>query len=101
VCHLTGLELLAILSFRVLLHPLRNYPGPFIAVFSDCYSFYFAAQKRLHLAIRRGHLKYGLSFAALAPRFALASSPVSYVPRVGGQVRAKETCVQLAQSVKW
>lgn len=44
----------------MLLHPLRNYPGPFIAKFTDVYAGYYAVRKNLHLATYFDHLKYGM-----------------------------------------
>ncbi|KAI1391783.1 cytochrome P450 [Hypoxylon trugodes] len=46
-------------SYRLLLHPLRKYPGPFIAKLSDAYEGYFAAARRLHLKTYQDHIKYG------------------------------------------
>ncbi|TGO06954.1 hypothetical protein BTUL_0379g00040 [Botrytis tulipae] len=47
------------LSYQLVLHPLKNYPGPFIAKFTDGYGGYHAVNKRLHLATYLDHLKYG------------------------------------------
>ncbi|EDO03013.1 hypothetical protein SS1G_05490 [Sclerotinia sclerotiorum 1980 UF-70] len=47
------------LSYQLVLHPLKNYPGPFIAKFTDGYGGYHAVKKRLHLATYFDHLKYG------------------------------------------
>ncbi|XXH03795.1 hypothetical protein Hte_010201 [Hypoxylon texense] len=45
--------------YRLLLHPLRAYPGPFVAKLSDAYNGYFAAKRSLHLVAHRNHVKYG------------------------------------------
>ncbi|KAI1453478.1 cytochrome P450 [Annulohypoxylon moriforme] len=50
---------LFVLSYQTILHPLRNYPGPLVARFSDAYGGYHALKKRLHLATYQDHLKYG------------------------------------------
>ncbi|KAH9890220.1 cytochrome P450 [Xylariomycetidae sp. FL2044] len=46
-------------GYRLLLHPLKNYPGPPLAKISDTYSTYHSVRKSLHLATRQAHLKYG------------------------------------------
>lgn len=47
------------ISCQLLLHPLRKFPGPFLAKFTDGYIGYQAARKRLHLATYDDHAKYG------------------------------------------
>lgn len=47
------------LGRQLLLHPLKKYPGPFIAKFTDGYIGYHAMRKRLHLATYDGLTKYG------------------------------------------
>ncbi|KAK6836176.1 cytochrome P450 [Apiospora arundinis] len=47
-------------SYRHLLHPLRNYPGPLFAKLTDAYAGLFAVQERLHLVFLRLHGKYGM-----------------------------------------
>ncbi|KAF7884387.1 uncharacterized protein EAF02_004723 [Botrytis sinoallii] len=47
------------LSYQLALHPLKDYPGPFIAKFTDGYGGYHAVKRRLHLATYFDHLKYG------------------------------------------
>lgn len=46
-------------GYRLLLHPLKNYPGPQLAKISDTYNTYHSARKSLHLATRQAHLEYG------------------------------------------
>ncbi|KAI1276490.1 cytochrome P450 [Xylaria sp. FL0933] len=46
-------------GYRILLHPLRDYPGPLIAKLSDSYGAYYSLRRRLHLTTRRDHLRYG------------------------------------------
>lgn len=41
-------------------HPLRQYPGPFLAKITDAYSGYFAYKKELHLRVYQHMLKYGM-----------------------------------------
>lgn len=50
---------LLVVSYRLILHPLRYYPGPFLARVTDGYAGYHAAKKRLHLAIYHDIAKYG------------------------------------------
>ncbi|KAH9892995.1 cytochrome P450 [Xylariomycetidae sp. FL2044] len=47
-------------GFRLLLHPLSNYPGPLLAKFSDAYAGFFVLQQRLHLKTYQNHLKYDI-----------------------------------------
>ncbi|KAK8059084.1 cytochrome P450, partial [Apiospora saccharicola] len=47
-------------SYRLLLHPLRRYPGPFLAKLTDAYAGLFAAQQRLHLVVLGLHDKYAI-----------------------------------------
>lgn len=53
------LYVLGLFGYRVTLHPLSRYSGPPLGKFTDCYSLYHAALKRLHLAIWQNHLNYG------------------------------------------
>ncbi|KAI1320140.1 cytochrome P450 [Xylariaceae sp. FL0255] len=46
-------------SYRLLLHPLRKYPGPLIAQASDAYCGYFAVKRCLHLQTYKNLLRYG------------------------------------------
>ncbi|KAK7957356.1 cytochrome P450 [Apiospora aurea] len=55
-----ALSLVLVASYRLLLHPLRSYPGPLIARFTDAYAGLFAAQKRLHLVVLGLHEKHGM-----------------------------------------
>jgi hypothetical protein len=50
---------LALFGYRLLLHPLRAYPGPFLAKLTNGYAGFFAMGQRLHLATQRDHRKYG------------------------------------------
>ncbi|KAI1119779.1 cytochrome P450 [Nemania abortiva] len=54
-----GLYHLFLFGYRILLHPLRDYPGPLIAKISDWYGGFHALSMRLHLATYRDHKKYG------------------------------------------
>ncbi|KAI1139269.1 cytochrome P450 [Hypoxylon sp. FL0543] len=47
------------LSYQLLLHPLRNYPGPLVAKLTNGYTGYFAIKRDLHIEIWRNHQKYG------------------------------------------
>ncbi|CAJ2512530.1 Uu.00g055450.m01.CDS01 [Anthostomella pinea] len=50
---------LAVFAYRLLLHPLRDYPGPFIARLTEGYAGFYAGTRRLHLVTQQGHRKYG------------------------------------------
>jgi hypothetical protein len=58
-CCLTRNKYLFVAGYRVLLHPLRNYPGPFLAKITDGYAGSYAISKRLHLATFQDHHQYG------------------------------------------
>ncbi|KAG8158471.1 hypothetical protein KVR01_011593 [Diaporthe batatas] len=51
--------LLVLFSYRVLSHPLLQYPGPLLAKLTDGYNGFYALLMRLHLAVTRDHDKYG------------------------------------------
>ncbi|KAI0487709.1 cytochrome P450 [Xylaria cf. heliscus] len=50
---------LALGSYRLVLHPLRQYPGPFLAKITQAYAGFYAVQKRLHLEVYQYHEQYG------------------------------------------
>ncbi|RMZ17218.1 hypothetical protein D0860_00557, partial [Hortaea werneckii] len=49
----------AICIYRLFFHPLRNYPGPWLAAVSQSYIVYHAWRGDLHLKQRAWHAKYG------------------------------------------
>ncbi|KAI1329197.1 cytochrome P450 [Xylariaceae sp. FL0255] len=51
--------LLCILTYQVFLHPLRQYPGPLIAKFTNGYTAFFAMRRSLHEQTFADHKKYG------------------------------------------
>ncbi|OTA98517.1 hypothetical protein M426DRAFT_258565, partial [Hypoxylon sp. CI-4A] len=51
-----------VLSYQLLLHPLRNYPGPLVAKLTNAYAGYFAVKRNLHLQTWKNHQKYGSIF---------------------------------------
>ncbi|KAI1370306.1 cytochrome P450 [Hypoxylon crocopeplum] len=57
---------LLIFSYDVASHPLRDYPGPFTAKFTNAYGAYHVVRRCMHLATYRDHLKYG-SVVRLGP----------------------------------
>ncbi|PQE05317.1 cytochrome P450 protein [Rutstroemia sp. NJR-2017a BVV2] len=65
---------LFVISYQLVLHPLKNYPGPFIAKFADGYGGYQAVKKRLHLATYHDHLKYGPVFRQAPNRLVFNTS---------------------------
>ncbi|KAI1264045.1 cytochrome P450 [Xylariaceae sp. FL1019] len=55
---------LALISYRLFLHPLHHFPGPLIAKISDVYGGYYALRRRLHLETLRNHLEFGSAVRA-------------------------------------
>ncbi|KAI0475941.1 cytochrome P450 [Xylariaceae sp. FL0804] len=51
--------LLLLFGYRLTLHPLSKYPGPFLARLSDAYAGYYAGRMSLHIRTREDHMKYG------------------------------------------
>jgi len=45
--------------YRLYFHPLRNFPGPWIAKVSDIYPAWHNAMGRLHIISERDHKIYG------------------------------------------
>ncbi|KAI1084850.1 cytochrome P450 [Whalleya microplaca] len=54
-----GTYYLFIIAYRILLHPLREYPGPLIAKFTDWYGGFHALSMRLHLTTYCDHKRFG------------------------------------------
>lgn len=50
---------LFLIAYRLLLHPLKDYPGPLVAKFSDWYGGFYALLMRLHLVTHQDHKRYG------------------------------------------
>ncbi|KAI0849729.1 cytochrome P450 [Daldinia vernicosa] len=71
------LTLLLIVSYRLLLHPLSSYPGPFLAKITDGYAGVLSAQKRLPLVTWQLHERYG-SVIRLAPNRLLFNSVTAF-----------------------
>ncbi|KAG8425885.1 hypothetical protein J3459_008675 [Metarhizium acridum] len=62
VVYATGLAVVYLVSlalYRLLLHPLRKYPGPFTAKLSDLYGAFYAFHTVLHERTLDDHAKYG------------------------------------------
>ncbi|PWY70903.1 cytochrome P450 [Aspergillus heteromorphus CBS 117.55] len=53
------LQVLYLVVYYTILHPLAQYPGPFLARFTNLYSAYHAWTGDIHLDIYRCHQKYG------------------------------------------
>ncbi|CAJ2512608.1 Uu.00g007270.m01.CDS01 [Anthostomella pinea] len=54
-----GSYYLLVIGHRILLHPLRRYPGPLVAKFTDWYGGFHALSMHLHLTTYQDHKKYG------------------------------------------
>ncbi|KAI1662176.1 cytochrome P450 [Daldinia decipiens] len=50
---------LLIIIYRIFFHPLRKYPGPFLAKLSGIYTGFYALLRRLHLTTYLDQKKYG------------------------------------------
>ncbi|KAI9146957.1 putative cytochrome p450 protein [Paramyrothecium foliicola] len=51
--------LVLLFSYRLVFHPLRRYPGPFLAKLTDAYGGFHAVRKRFHLITYDAHQKFG------------------------------------------
>ncbi|KAI1365681.1 cytochrome P450 [Xylaria arbuscula] len=58
-CYAAPLVVFLLGVYRVKLHPIQKYPGPFLAKLSDLYGGFYAVGKRTHLKIWENHLRYG------------------------------------------
>ncbi|OCL05749.1 cytochrome P450 [Glonium stellatum] len=54
-----ALYVFVVIIYRLTLHPLAKYPGPFLAKITDCYLAYHAWKGDRHLEYWRCHEKYG------------------------------------------
>ncbi|KAI1380115.1 cytochrome P450 [Hypoxylon crocopeplum] len=52
-------NVITVCVYRILFHPLRNYPGPLTAKISDLYGLCLALRMNEHNATRQNHLTYG------------------------------------------
>ncbi|KAI3316486.1 cytochrome P450 [Xylariaceae sp. AK1471] len=57
--HTVAIIFLLALSFYQLLHPLRRYPGPLAAKFTNGYGAFYALKRSLHLQTLEDHKRYG------------------------------------------
>lgn len=78
----TGYCFLTII-YRLTLHPLANYPGPFLAKITDLYLGWHAFKGDRHLEFYRCHEKYGMSIALHVRR----DDKLITLPRPGSVVR--------------
>ncbi|OTA61523.1 cytochrome P450 [Hypoxylon sp. EC38] len=66
--------LILLFSYRLTFHPLRKYPGPFLASLSDAYAGYYAASMSLHVRTRVDQQKYGIVMRHGPNRLVFSSS---------------------------
>ncbi len=55
-----------VIFYRLTLHPLARYPGPFFAKFTDIWLAYYAWKGSRHLAFQNAHEQYG-AYVRLGP----------------------------------
>jgi hypothetical protein len=58
-CGVLSLYISLVVLYRLTLHPLAGYPGPFLAKITDIYLAYHAWKGDRHLEFYRCHEKYG------------------------------------------
>lgn len=63
-------KLLIVAGYRLLLHPLSRYPGPFIAKLTDAYPGFYNFKRCLHLTTQMNHKKYGKLIAISTDQYA-------------------------------
>ncbi|KAF3033777.1 hypothetical protein E8E11_001666 [Didymella keratinophila] len=51
--------ILAVILYRLTLHPLAHYPGPFLAKITDIWLAYYAYRGSRHLAFHNAHAQFG------------------------------------------
>ncbi|PVH98080.1 cytochrome P450 [Periconia macrospinosa] len=61
------MKILLIVGYRVFLHPLRNFPGPFAARFTSAYGTFFVWRRTFHIDSLRLHEKYAGPVVRIAP----------------------------------
>lgn len=52
-------QTVCLIAYRLFLHPLSEYPGPFLAKITDLHSTYYAWAGTRHLDLLKQHDKYG------------------------------------------
>lgn len=57
---LISIPILCIAVYRLTLHPLARYPGPFLAKITDAYAGYHGWAGDVHLDAQRLHKRYGM-----------------------------------------
>ncbi|KAJ2988952.1 hypothetical protein NUW58_g3714 [Xylaria curta] len=76
---------LALSGYRLALHPLRHYPGPFLAKITQAYAGFYAAKKRLHIEVYQYHQRYGKGSFVRVPAETMSAyrAATGLVVRVG------------------
>ena len=67
-------QISAVVIYRLTLHPLAKYPGPFLAKVTDIYLAYYAYKGSRHLAFHRAHVQYG-AYVRLGPNLLSVNTP--------------------------
>ncbi|KAI0201487.1 cytochrome P450 [Astrocystis sublimbata] len=93
------LHLAALLSYRLLLHPLRAYPGPLLAKLTDGYAGVHALAQRLHLITYQDHQNYG-SVVRHAPNRLVFNTITAYRDIYKGDNTTKSDVYQATQQSK-
>ena len=58
---LLTLQCASVVTYRITMHPLARYPGPFFAKVTDIYAAYHGFRGDIHIDILKCHAEYGTS----------------------------------------
>ncbi|KAI2628687.1 putative cytochrome P450 [Hypoxylon sp. NC1633] len=79
--------------YNLYLHPLRNYPGPFLARSTLLWRFYHSVGGRYHRRVTEQHKKYG-PIVRLAPNELSFASVESWKDIYGHAIGKRQTCIK-------